>query len=382
MSDKYYRPTRVNVDLDAITSNYQMFGKLHPNKTVIPVVKANGYGLGSVAIARHLMDIGANFFAVATLDEAVELRMHGVDARILVLGVIPPEHINKAIQHRVAMTVPDLTWMKKAVSYVDEENEKRMWFHVKIDTGMGRLGVKSAHEYKEIVSLIQSTSNMIFEGVFTHFPTSDEDTDAMKVQQEQFEAIVNEVEHPPFVHSQNSAASLLKDSQFCNAVRVGISLYGYYPSEYVKENVKVHLKPSAQWVTEIVQTKKLKAGESVSYGSTFTADQDMTIGIIPVGYADGYLRMMQGFTVNVNGEQCEIIGRVCMDQTIIAISDYVKPGAQVILMDHRSDVPQSCEALARQQQTINYEVLCNLSRRLPRVYYKGEDVEIKNELLK
>ena len=108
----------------------------------------------------------------------------------------------------------------------------------------------------------------------------------------------------------------------------------------------------------------------------------MTIGIIPVGYADGYLRMMQGFTVNVNGEQCEIIGRVCMDQTIIAIPDYVKPGAQVILMDHRSDVPQSCEALARQQQTINYEVLCNLSRRLPRVYYKGEDVEIKNELLK
>ncbi|MCD8901139.1 alanine racemase [Staphylococcus gallinarum] len=382
MSDKYYRSTYVNVDLNAIVSNFQVFQKLHPTKTVIPVVKANGYGLGSLPIARQLMKNGAEFFAVATLDEAIELRMHGINAKLLVLGVIPTADINKALQHRIAVTVPSKSWLDEVITNLPEENEKDQWFHVKLDTGMGRLGVKDVSEYKEIIETIDAHEHLIFEGVFTHFACADEPGDSMNQQQNLFEEMVNQARKPEFIHSQNSAGALMKDTQFCNAVRIGISLYGYYPSHYVKDNVKVHLKPSAQWISEVVQRKVLQPGESVSYGSIYTATEPTEIGIIPVGYADGYPRLMSGAYVNVNGHQCEVIGKVCMDQIIIKVPAEIKVGDKVILMDHHVDTPQSAEALARQQHTINYEVLCNLNRRLPRIYHGTEVVEINNELLK
>lgn len=382
MSEKYYRSTYVNVDLNAIVSNFQVFQKLHPTKTVIPVVKANGYGLGSLPIARQLMKNGAEFFAVATLDEAIELRMHGINAKLLVLGVIPTADINKALQHRIAVTVPSKSWLDEVITNLPEENEKDQWFHVKLDTGMGRLGVKDVSEYKEIIETIDAHEHLIFEGVFTHFACADEPGDSMNQQQNLFEEMVNQARKPEFIHSQNSAGALMKDTQFCNAVRIGISLYGYYPSHYVKDNVKVHLKPSAQWISEVVQRKVLQPGESVSYGSIYTATEPTEIGIIPVGYADGYPRLMSGAYVNVNGHQCEVIGKVCMDQIIIKVPAEIKVGDKVILMDHHVDTPQSAEALARQQHTINYEVLCNLNRRLPRIYHGTEVVEINNELLK
>lgn len=382
MSEKYYRSTYVNVDLNAIVSNFQVFQKLHPTKTVIPVIKANGYGLGSLPIARHLMRNGAEFFAVATLDEAIELRMHGIKAKLLVLGVIPIADINKALQHRVAVTVPSKAWLTEVIKNIPEENVKDQWFHIKVDTGMGRLGVKDVSEYQEIIDIIEKEEHLVFEGVFTHFACADEPGDSMNKQQNLFEEIVNQATKPAYIHSQNSAGSLMKDTQFCNAVRVGISLYGYYPSNYVKENVKVHLKPSAQWISEVVQRKLLQPGDSVSYGSKYTASEATHIAIIPVGYADGYPRLMSGAYVNVNGHQCEVIGKVCMDQIIIKVPEEIKIGDKVILMDHHVDSPQAAENLARQQHTINYEVLCNLNRRLPRIYYGAEVVEINNELLK
>lgn len=382
MSDKYYRSTYLNVDLNAIVSNFQVFQTLHPNKTVMPVVKANGYGLGSIKIAHQLMENGAEFFAVATLDEAIELRMHGINAKILVLGVIPTYNINKAIQHRVAITVPSKVWLTEAIEEIPTDNKKDLWLHAKLDTGMGRLGIKDVDEYKEVIDLIQAHDHLVFEGVFTHFACADEPGDSMNKQQAYFEGIVEQVEKPNYIHSQNSAGALMKDSQFCNMVRIGISLYGYYPSEYVKSKVKIHLKPSAQWISEVVQTKVLQTGESVSYGSIYTAKKPTKIGIIPVGYADGYPRMMTGFSVNVNGYQCKVIGKVCMDQTIIKIPEEVNAGDKVILMDHHSDSRQSAEALGRQQQTINYEVLCRLNRRLPRIYHGTPDLEIRNELLR
>lgn len=382
MSEKFYRSTYLNVNLDAILNNYQIFNQLHHNKTVISVIKANSYGLGSVKVAHHLMEHGASFFAVATLDEAIELRMHGIDAKILVLGVIPTKDISKAIQHRVALTVPSKAWLKEAIRNIPEKNEKKLWLHAKIDSGMGRLGMKDVEEYKDVVDIINKKDDLVFEGVFTHFASADEPGDSMNEQYEFFKDIVNQVEKPNYIHSQNSAASLLMDGQFCNAIRLGISLYGYYPSQYVRDNVKVHLRPSAQLVTEIVQVKSLKVGETVSYGRTFTADKEMKIAILPVGYADGYLRAMQGAYVNVNGHQCEVVGQVCMDQTIVSVPDDVKMGDKVILMDNHIDSPQSVESLAEKQHTINYEVLCNLSKRLPRIYHHNEEQMVTNDLLK
>ncbi|MWF64591.1 alanine racemase [Staphylococcus haemolyticus] len=382
MSDKFYRSTYLNVDLLAILNNYNTVRTLHSDKTVIPVVKANSYGLGSVKIAQHLMNNGADFFAVATLDEAIELRMHGINAQILILGVIPLEDINKAIQHRVALTVPSLQWLQHAIELIRDDNEKNLWLHVKLDTGMGRLGIKSLEEYKEVIDLIQSHPHLVFEGVYTHFANADEPGDSMDNQYEQFETLVTQAEKPKFIHSQNSAGSLLRNFELCNAVRLGISLYGYYPSAYVKEKVETELQPSAQLLTQVVQTKYLKVGESVSYGSTYTATEDIKIAILPIGYADGYLRSMQGAFVNVKGHQCEVIGRVCMDQMIIKVPDDVKERDTVTLLDNAYDSPQSAETLAQKQDTISYEVLCNLGRRLPRIYQVDDEMHVTNELLK
>lgn len=382
MSDKFYRSTYLNVDLSAILNNYNTVRTLHSDKTVIPVVKANSYGLGSVKIAQHLMNNGADFFAVATLDEAIELRMHGINAQILILGVVPLEDINKAIQHRVALTVPSLQWLQHAIELIRDDNEKNLWLHVKLDTGMGRLGIKSLEEYKEVIDLIQSHPHLVFEGVYTHFANADEPGDSMDNQYEQFETLVTQAEKPKFIHSQNSAGSLLRNFELCNAVRLGISLYGYYPSAYVKEKVETELQPSAQLLTQVVQTKYLKVGESVSYGSTYTATEDIKIAILPIGYADGYLRSMQGAFVNVKGHQCEVIGRVCMDQMIIKVPDDVKERDTVTLLDNAYDSPQSAETLAQKQDTISYEVLCNLGRRLPRIYQVDDEMHVTNELLK
>ncbi len=382
MSEKFYRSTYLNVNLDAILANYQIFDKLHQNKTVISVIKANSYGLGSIKVAQHLMKHGATFFAVATLDEAIELRMHGIDAKILILGVIPTEDITKAIQHRVALTVPSKAWLKEAVKRIPADNDKKLWLHVKLDTGMGRIGMKDVKEYEEVVDIIQKRKDLVFEGVFTHFASADEPGDSMNEQYCLFKEKVNQVDKPTYIHAQNSAASLLMDGQFCNAIRLGISLYGYYPSQFVRENVKVHLRPSAQLVSQTVQVKTLQPGETVSYGRIYTAKDEMNIAILPIGYADGYLRAMQGAYVNVNGKQCEVIGRICMDQMIVKVPSDVMTGEKVILMDNHVDSPQAVEALADKQDTISYEVLCNLSRRLPRIYYYDNNQDVTNELLK
>ncbi|MGO3727146.1 alanine racemase, partial [Staphylococcus carnosus] len=224
MADKFYRPTYLKVDLEAILKNYQVLGKLQPNKTVMPVIKANAYGMGSVNVGHYLKKHGAEFFAVATLDEAIELRMHGIDTKILILGVVMPKDINKAIQHRVALTVPSYAWLNEAIKYLDEDLEKDLWLHVKIDTGMGRLGVKSAEDYQKTVALIQSHEHLIFEGVFTHFAQADEDSPHTKEQYEIFENWVDTIPHPSYVHAQNSAGTILFDAPICNMVRTGISL--------------------------------------------------------------------------------------------------------------------------------------------------------------
>lgn len=382
MSDKYYRNTYINVDLAAINNNYRQFTQLHDNKTVIPVIKANGYGLGSVRIAQYLVDHGASFFSVATLDEAIELRMHGIKAQILILGVIPIEDINKAIQHRVAITVPSKSWLSSAIKAINDDNEKRLWLHIKLDTGMGRLGIKNQAEYHQTIHLIEQHEHLVFEGVYTHFACADEPGDSAQQQYQCFKTWVTSTDMPRYVHAQNSAGALMIDADICNAVRLGISLYGYYPSEYVKEEADIELQPSAELMTQIVQTKELQSGESVSYGSTYTAQSPIKIGIIPIGYADGYLRIMQGHFVNVKGQQCEVIGRVCMDQTIIKINDDILEGDEVCVISKQQDSIQSVDAIAKQQKTINYEVLCNLGRRLPRIYKFDNKEYIINDLLK
>lgn len=372
----------MNVDLKAIFANYQAVGRLHPNKKIIAVVKANGYGLGSVAIASHLMNEGVDYFAVATLDEAIELRMHGIKAKILVLGVISTKDINKAVQHRVALTVPSEEWLTQIIDNLDETIEKPIWLHIKIDTGMGRIGLKDIDSYQRVINTVENHNRLIFEGVYSHFAMADEPSDFASEQYALFEKYIQSSHIPEYVHIQNSAGALRYDASICTAVRLGISLYGYYPSKYIEEITNLKLQPAAQLVTEIVHTKYIEAGESVSYGSTFTADERMKIATLPIGYADGFLRKMQNTYVNVNGINCKVVGRVCMDQAMIRVPENVEVGDKVILMDNQSTSEQSAERIADILETINYEVLCNLKKRLPRIYFDGENEWITNELLK
>lgn len=381
MSDKVYRPSYVNVDLDAINDNFNAVGKLHPNKKIIAVVKANGYGLGSVQIASHLYKQGVDFFAVATLDEAIELRMHGIKAKILVLGIIEPKDIHKASQHRLALTAPSVDWLEQSLQFI-EEDDKPIWIHLKLDTGMGRIGMRSAEAYQEAVALLSTTEQMKFEGVYTHFGCADEDNNSAELAYNKFLSIIDTAQAPEYIHCQNSAAALRFDASECTAIRLGISLYGYYPSEYIRNLSKIHLKPAMQLISTVNFVKEIEAGETVSYGATYIASNNETIATFPLGYADGLNRKLQGYHVNLQGEQVEIVGRICMDQFLARVPAGTQLGDKAIIIDHHTDSVQSIEQVAKLLGTINYEVLTSLSRRLPKIYLTDGSVEKYNELLK
>lgn len=380
MSDRYYRPTFVNVNLDAISSNFKHIEKLHPNKTVIAVIKANGYGLGSVNVAKHLMTSGTDFFAVATLDEAIELRMHGIKAKILVLGVVDSKHIRQASRHRLALTAPDAKWVEDASRYIEAE-DKPVWLHIKVDSGMGRIGVQTKQEYDMVVDKVAAVEQFIFEGVFTHFSSADEDNALTERAYDTFLGIIND-NKPQYIHCQNSAATLRYDCSECNAVRLGISLYGYYPSEFIRAVSNVKLQPAVQLVSTACFIKHIKSGDTVSYGATYTAQSDEVVATFPIGYADGLPRAMQGYNINLEGTEVPIIGRICMDQMMARVPDDTLLGAQCIIIDNNADSNQSLERVAQQLGTITYEVLTSLSRRLPKRYYIGDDIEVYNELMK
>lgn len=382
MSTKYYRPSYVNVDLQAIDYNFKAIERLHPHKTVMAVVKANAYGLGAVQVAQYLMEQGTEFFAVATLDEAIELRMHGIKAKLLVLGIINPEDINKACRHRTALTIPGERWLKEAMVHLDETQEKPLWFHVKLDTGMNRIGIRDKAEYRRVIELIQSHDRFVFEGVFTHFSSADVENDSTQQAYGRFLELIDGCPRPPYIHAQNSAAALRYDMPECSAVRLGISMYGYYPSSFIAAHAAVKLKPAMQLISTVNFVKSVSAGSKVSYGETYTALEDEYIATLPIGYADGFLRSMQGYQVNIKGVDCEIVGRVCMDQTLVRVPASTAVGDQAILIHNQTGTHQSMEIVEQFQNTISYEVLCNLSRRLPRIYYGQNDHFIYNELLK
>ncbi|WP_414055412.1 alanine racemase [Macrococcus equi] len=381
MSDRIYRPSYVNVDLDAISDNYKAVGRLHPNKTVIAVVKANGYSLGATQIAKHLHQQGAEFFAVATLDEAIELRMHGIKAKILILGIIEPKDVRKASQHRLALTVPGLSWLREALDYL-EEDDKPLWMHLKVDSGMGRIGMRDAEEYQQAVDLVEQSSQTIFEGVYTHFSCADEDNDSAQVAYQLFLDIIHKKDLPPFVHCQNSAAILRFDASDCTAVRLGISLYGYYPSQFIRDIATVKLKPAMQLVSTVNFVKEVQAGDTISYGATYHALHDESIATFPLGYADGLNRKLQGYHINLAGQSAEIVGRICMDQFLARVPKGTAIGTKAIIIDHHHDSDQSIEKVAELLGTISYEVLTSLGRRLPKCYISRGDTKKYNELLK
>ena len=390
------RRTWAEIDLDALARDFQAVREAaNPQAKVCCVVKADAYGHGAVRIAREFEGLGADWFAVSNLEEALQLRLGGIQKPILVLGYTPPEEAAALSNHHISQCVYSLDYARD-LSRAAEEAGATVNIHVKIDTGMSRLGF-----YYQDISRDEATVQEVKaacqlpglhpEGIFTHFAVSDEGKagDAFTMQQfgcfkEMIEALLREDIDFEVRHCANSAAVFDYPLSHLDMVRAGIVIYGLYPSEELRH--KPDLTPVLSLRSVVSHVKTVKPGATISYGRKFTAQKEMKVATVPVGYADGYPRILsaKGAQVLIGGKRCPILGRVCMDQLMADVSALpdVKVGDTVTLIGRDGEEAITADELANLEGSINYEVVCGLSKRVPRVYLKGGKVEsIYNALL-
>jgi alanine racemase len=379
----FYRDTWAEVDLDCIHANLTSIKK-HLTKGVemIAVVKANAYGHGDVQVAETALEAGAAYLAVAFMDEAIALRNKGIKAPILVLGATRPEDIQMAAKFNITLTVFQQEWLEDALKHLKTDN--RISFHIKVDTGMGRIGVRSVTELMAVEQIISENAQFNLEGIFTHFATADElDETYMYKQLALFEGMVSALKQKPrYIHSSNSAAALRYPKTYFNAVRIGIAMYGLTPSIEMEHKIPFQLREAFSLRSRLVHVKKMQKGEKVSYGATYETGEEEWIGTIPIGYADGWIRRLQGQEVLVEGTRSPIVGRICMDQCMIRLPYEVPIGTTVTLIGAQENQFISVNEIAEKLETINYEVPCIIANRVPRLYKKGgKIVDLKNYLL-
>ncbi|MFC3931934.1 alanine racemase [Streptococcus dentapri] len=366
MISSLHRPTLAKVDLSAISSNIeQIQAHLAQGVMTYAVVKANAYGHGAVAVSSHVQPI-VDGFCVSNIDEGIELRQSGIRKPILVLGVVLPNEVSLARDYRLTLTVASLDWLAKAQGQgLDLSN---LTVHIKIDSGMGRIGVRSSAQANQLIAGLRAAGAYV-QGIFTHFATADE-ADDHKFQEQLafFQNLLAELDDcPEIVHASNSATSLWHSDGIFNAVRLGIVIYGLNPSGQVLE-LPYTVQPALSLESALIHVKRLPAGNDIGYGATYTSAEDEWIGTLPIGYADGWTRDMQGFEVLVNGQRCPIVGRVSMDQITIKLNQAYPLGTKVTLIGENGDSSISATDVAEKRRTINYEVLCLLSDRIPREY--------------
>ncbi|AIM25315.1 alanine racemase [Melissococcus plutonius] len=366
-----HRPTKIHIDTQAIYNNVHNEKKrLAAETELFAVVKANGYGHGAVQTAYAAKKGGATGFCVALLDEALELREASLPDPILILGIVMPDYIEDLLAYDLSVTVTDQSWLERAAIILEKlKPRKPLRLHIKVDTGMGRIGFLTETAVKKAINTITNNPYMEWEGIFTHFSTADErDTDYFDHQNEKFQKIIQILPFlPQYVHVSNSATALWHQENNYNMVRFGVAMYGLNPSGG-KLATPYPLLPALSLTSELVQVKKLPAGEGIGYGETYITSQDEWIGTFPMGYADGWLRHMQGFYVLVNGEKSEIIGRVSMDQCMIHLKKEIPVGTKVTLVGKDQEEEITLQMIADHLQTIHYEVACTFSQRVPREY--------------
>ncbi|MEA1855014.1 alanine racemase [Cytobacillus sp. FSL W7-1323] len=376
----YFRDTWAEINLDYITYNVEsMIKHIGEEAELFAVVKANAYGHGDIEVAKTALKAGATYLAVATLDEAFALRNKGIDAPILVLGLTRPEDAGLAEQAAITLTVCQAEWLKKAAPFISKEVK----VHVKMDSGMGRLGIKSKEEWGIFQYQLQQGKFHV-EGVFTHFATADElETSYFNEQLSTFNEMISWMdEQPRYIHASNSAAGMRHPEAKFNAVRFGISMYGMSPSSEIKNHLPFKLKEAFSLHTKIVHVKKLQPGEKVSYGATYEAEKEESIGTLPIGYADGWIRRLATQEVLVNGRRVSIVGRICMDQCMIRISEEEQIGDVVTLIGTQNNQTISVDDIANTLETINYEVTCQIGMRIPRIYMQDQTkISTRNGIL-
>lgn len=379
----FYRDTWAEVDLDHISKNIQSVKKLLPeNVDIFAVVKANAYGHGDLQVARTALKAGAAYLAVAFMDEAIALRNKGITAPILVLGAARAEDSHIAASGNITLTVFQTEWLEAAKEYLKDGDVLPV--HIKIDTGMGRLGVRNKEELKKVEEWILENKHFHLEGVFTHFATADElDPAYFETQLASFEEMLNAMkDRPKYVHSSNSAAAIRFPKAYFNAVRLGIAMYGLTPSLEMESEIPFPLQEALSLRTKLVHVKQLHKGDKVSYGATYEAKEGEWIGTIPIGYADGWIRRLQGQEVLIDGKRSPIVGRICMDQCMIHLPYDLPVGTTVTLIGQDHNECISINEIARKLDTINYEIPCMIAGRVPRIYKEdGSTIGVKNDLL-
>lgn len=349
-----YRKTYAEINLKNILYNYKKVQELNPTVRVAPVIKANAYGHGATKVMEYLFKNGVTFFIVSLLEEALELRKINAEIDILVMGVLDNEGFAVCDQENIIATVSD-------ENQLTSKKFKNLKVHLKVDTGMNRLGFKSIHSIREIITDLES-KNVTIDGIYTHFATADCDKEYYDGQLEKFYHILSSLNrHFKYIHVSNSSSAIKYESFIDHTTlsRLGISLYGL-----TLDQETTFLKPAFKLKTKISSIKRLSKGESLGYGATYTAKKDELIGVLPIGYADGIIRKNAGGDVEINGKRYQIVGRICMDQLFVLIDGSVTCEDDVILFGGMVTIDE----VATRLETINYEVVCQITNRVPRVY--------------
>jgi len=367
------RPTVCLIDLGALRWNFrQARKKVGPQVKILSVVKANAYGHGACEIAEVLEDEGSDGFGTATVEEGIELRKRGIQSPVVVLAGVYPNQLEDIERYDLTSVICEsevLSRLKK----IAKKRKGRLNFHLKVDTGMGRVGFLASESASWLPDL-RDLKELKLQGVFSHFSKAESVTDKYtKKQLESFRQVLQQLQanghQPSFVHLANSAAIITLPEAYFTMVRPGLMLYGIYPSpEMVNE---ISLKPVLTWKTSIHQLKRVPKGFSISYGQTFTTQRESMIATLPLGYADGYKRSLSNRgAVLVRGQRAPIIGTICMDLTMVDVTDIrgVSQGDEVVLLGQQKDAAISANEMASWANTISYEILTSISARVPRIH--------------
>lgn len=357
----FYRDTRATVDLDHLLYNIDVIYK-KSQKPLMAVLKANAYGHGDQAVASVLENhLAIAMYGLATIKEAIDLRIAGMKKEMLVIGPTRWEDAKYAAIYNVALTAYSMDYIQ---SLVKEEFTKPLKLHIKLDTGMNRIGLRTREELEEALHLIKQNKMLKVTGVFTHFGASEEENETYALQLQRFQTMIEGYSFE-YVHADNSAGTMYRHDDFTNLDRLGIGMYGVDPKG--RENNE--LKPVMMLSTTVLMVKHIKKGEKVGYGFTYTAENDEYVATLPIGYADGFIRKNQGRDVYINNKNYQIIGRVCMDQMMVRVDETVKVGDRVEIFGPHLSIVQ----MAKELETIPYEIMCLLTDRVERRYEKIEE---------
>ncbi|MBE6782685.1 MAG: alanine racemase [Ruminococcaceae bacterium] len=384
-------PKRIyaEINLDAICRNVnETKKKVGKDVDVLAIIKADAYGHGALRVARALTEIDINNFGVATAEEAIQLRKHGIDGNILLLDYAFEESYGELIENNITSTVFEYNHAKK-LNDIAGILGKKADIHIKLDTGMGRIGFIPSDESFEKIKKIYELENITVSGIYTHFACADMTDKAMTYRQiEMFDNFCEKLENGgvsiPVKHLCNSAGIMEFSSAYANMVRNGIITYGLYPSDEVDKN-NIQLSPAMSIKSHVVYVKEVDENFTVSYGATYVTKGKTKIATIPIGYADGYPRSLSNKgRVLINGKSAPIIGRVCMDQMMVDVTDIddVKQGDVVTIIGKDGNETITVEELSAMSGSFNYEFVCNVNKRVPRVYIKNGKVSEIVDLIK